>query len=170
MEMLDFAGFALLGITLAIVILLIVVLMRVAKVVSGRSAAQRARAERSESALLSMALQEALTKLKEQERATAARAEASERLASQIVQGLTSGLVVVDRSGVVQTVNPAAQRILDAVSAQPIEVGGHSIEIRASIGISVTPRDGEGAEDLIKGATSAMYQAKERGRNRCVSL
>jgi PAS domain S-box-containing protein len=113
MEMLDFAGFALLGITLAIVILLIVVLMRVAKVVSGRSAAQRARAERSESALLSMALQEALTKLKEQERATAARAEASERLASQIVQGLTSGLVVVDRSGVVQTVNPAAQRILD---------------------------------------------------------
>ena len=113
MEMLDFAGFALLGITLAIVILLIVVLMRVAKVVSGRSAAQRARAERSESALLSMALQEALTKLKEQERATAARAEASERLASQIVQGLTSGLVVVDRGGVVQTVNPAAQRILD---------------------------------------------------------
>ncbi|HEX4914876.1 MAG TPA: ATP-binding protein, partial [Vicinamibacterales bacterium] len=113
MEMLDFAGFALLGITLAIVILMIVVLMRVAKVVSGRSAAQRARAEHSESALLSMALQEALTKLKEQERATAARAEASERLASQIVQGLTSGLVVVDRGGVVQTVNPAAQRILE---------------------------------------------------------
>jgi PAS domain S-box-containing protein len=114
MEVLDFAGFALLGITLALVVLLIVVLMRVAKVMSGRSAAARRDAEsRGESAMLSMALQEALTKLKQQERATAARAEASERLASQIIEGLTSGLVVVDRGGVVQSVNPAAQRILD---------------------------------------------------------
>ena len=113
MDTLDFAGFALLGVTLLIVILLIVTLMRVAKVVSGRSAAQRARAERSESAMLSMALQEALTRLKQQERATAARAEASERLAGQIVEGLTSGLVVVDRDGIVQSVNPAARRILE---------------------------------------------------------
>jgi PAS domain S-box-containing protein len=112
MEMLDFAGFALLGVSLLVVILLVVVLMRVAKVVSGRSAAQRARAESSESAMLSMALQEALTRLKQQERATAARAEASERLAGQIVEGLTSGLVVVDRDGIVQSVNPAARRIL----------------------------------------------------------
>ena len=48
--------------------------------------------------MLSMALQDALTKLKQQERAMAARAEASERLADQIVEGLTSGLVVVDRA------------------------------------------------------------------------
>ncbi len=42
----------------------------------------------------------------------AARAEASERLADQIVEGLTSGLVVVDRGGMVQAINPAARRIL----------------------------------------------------------
>ena len=42
----------------------------------------------------------------------AARAEASERLADQIVAGLTSGLVVVDRGGMVQAINPAARRIL----------------------------------------------------------
>jgi signal transduction histidine kinase len=60
-----------------------------------------------------MALQEALTRLKQQERAMAARAEASERLSGQIVEGLTSGLVVVDRSGVVQAINPAARRILE---------------------------------------------------------
>jgi len=42
----------------------------------------------------------------------AARAEASERLADQIVEGLTSGLVVVDRGGLVQAFNPAAKRIL----------------------------------------------------------
>jgi two-component system, NtrC family, sensor histidine kinase HydH len=113
MRMLDFAGFALLAVTLIIVVLFIVVLMRVVKFMSGRSASARREAEsRGESVMLSMALQEALTKLKQQERATAARAEASERLASQIVEGLTSGLVVVDRAGVVQSVNPAARRIL----------------------------------------------------------
>jgi len=110
---LDFAGAALLGIILFIVVLLIVVLMRIVKVASGRGAARRAAESRGESAMLSLALQDALTRLKQQERASAARAEASERLAGQIVEGLTSGLVVVDRAGLVQSVNPAARRILD---------------------------------------------------------
>ena len=108
---LDFAGFALLGIALTTAILLVVMLVRIVKVASGRNAARRG--ERNESAVLSMALQEALVKLKAQERATAARADASQRLADQIVEGLTSGLVVVDRAGMVQSVNPAARRILD---------------------------------------------------------
>nr|AXL05305.1 hypothetical protein A3J29_11800 [uncultured bacterium] len=108
---LDFAGFALLGIALMTAILLVVMLVRVVKVASGRNEARRG--ERNESAMLSMALQEALVKLKAQERATAARADASQRLADQIVEGLTSGLVVVDRAGLVQSVNPAARRILD---------------------------------------------------------
>ena len=108
---LDFAGFALLGIALMTAIVLVVMLVRIVKVASGRNAARRG--ERNESALLSMALHEALVKLKAQERATAARADASQRLADQIVEGLTSGLVVVDRSGMVQSVNPAARRILD---------------------------------------------------------
>ena len=108
---LDFAGFALLGIALMAAIVLVVMLVRIVKVASGRNAARRG--ERNESALLSMALHEALLKLKAQERATAARADASQRLADQIVEGLTSGLVVVDRSGMVQSVNPAARRILD---------------------------------------------------------
>jgi signal transduction histidine kinase len=108
---LDFAGFALLGIALMAAIVLVVMLVRIVKVASGRNAARRG--ERNESALLSMALHEALLKLKAQERATAARADASQRLADQIVEGLTSGLVAVDRSGMVQSVNPAARRILD---------------------------------------------------------
>jgi PAS domain S-box-containing protein len=114
---LDFAGYALLGVALLTVVLLIIVLMRVVKVATGRGAAAKRSADnRGESAMLSMALQDALTRLKQQERATAARAEASERLAGQIVEGLTSGLVVVDRAGLVQSVNPAARRILDLSS------------------------------------------------------
>lgn len=58
----------------------------------------------------------------------------------------------------------AAQRILDSVS-RPVVVEGHSIDINASIGISVSPQDGVLPEDLIKHATAAMYQSKERGRN-----
>ena len=111
---LNFLSLAMVVIILLIAVLLIVVLMRIVKVASGRGAASRRAAEsKTESALLSMALQEALTKLKQQERATAARAEASERLASEIVDGLTSGLVVVDHTGMVQSTNPAARRILD---------------------------------------------------------
>ncbi|HVS31539.1 MAG TPA: EAL domain-containing protein [Thermoanaerobaculia bacterium] len=58
----------------------------------------------------------------------------------------------------------AAQRILDSIS-RPFAVDGHSIDLRASIGIGVSPQDGTNAESLIKNATTAVYQAKERGRN-----
>jgi two-component system sensor histidine kinase PilS (NtrC family) len=108
---LSFASMAMLGILLAIAVLFVIVLIRAIKVASGRGEARRESG--GESAMLSMALQDALTKLRQQERAMAARAEASEALADQIVAGLTSGLVVVNRAGVVQVINPAAKRILE---------------------------------------------------------
>ena len=107
---LSFASMAMLGILLAIAILFVVVMVRAIRVASGRGNARRESG--GETAMLSMALQDAMMKLKAQERAMAARAEASERLADQIVEGLTSGLVVVDRAGMVQAINPAAKRIL----------------------------------------------------------
>jgi two-component system sensor histidine kinase AtoS len=109
---LNFATVGLLAILLAIVLLFIVVFIKAIKVASGRGARREAGGE---SAMLSMALQEALTRLQQQQRATAARAEASERLSEQIVEGLTSGLVVVDRGGIVQAINPAARRILELI-------------------------------------------------------
>ena len=117
---LNLATIAVLGLFLAIAILFVVVLMRAIKVASGRGASKN-RETATESAMLSMALQEALTKLKQQERAMAARAEASEALADQIVEGLTSGMVVVNRAGLVQAINPAARRILglDGVTGRP---------------------------------------------------
>ena len=66
----------------------------------------------AQSPLLGAALQEAILKLRAQERATAVRAEASERLNTQIVTSLTAGLLVVDRDGNVQILNPAGQRML----------------------------------------------------------
>jgi signal transduction histidine kinase len=67
---------------------------------------------RAESLVLSSALEEAFATLKAQERATAARAEASERLSGQIVASLTSGLIVVDTARRIEIINPAARRIL----------------------------------------------------------
>ncbi len=108
---LNFLSVAMLGILVIVAILFIVMMVRAIKVASGRGSARRESG--GESVMLSMALQDALTKLKQQERAMAARAEASERLADQIVAGLTSGLVVVSRAGIVQIINPAARRILE---------------------------------------------------------
>jgi diguanylate cyclase (GGDEF)-like protein/PAS domain S-box-containing protein len=58
----------------------------------------------------------------------------------------------------------AAQRIVDAIG-QPFLIEGHNIDVKASIGIAVTPQDGLMAEALIRNATTAMFQAKDRGRN-----
>ena len=110
MQDLTLAGPALLGLALIIAMLLIVAVVMLVRAASGRTRARKA--DGGDTAMLSMALQEAVNKLKAQERQMAARAEASERLAGQIVEGLTSGMVVVDRDGAVQTLNPAARRIL----------------------------------------------------------
>jgi diguanylate cyclase (GGDEF)-like protein/PAS domain S-box-containing protein len=56
-----------------------------------------------------------------------------------------------------------ARRILNALKeAHSIE--GHDLHVTASIGISVFPEDGMDAETLLKNADTAMYQAKESGR------
>ena len=52
-----------------------------------------------ETAFLSAALQDAVTKLKAQERAMALRAEASERLSEEIIANLTAGLLMVNLTG-----------------------------------------------------------------------
>ena len=67
----------------------------------------------AETALLSAALQEAVTKLKAQERATAARADASERLSGEIISSLTAGLLLAGQHGEVRILNPAGLRILN---------------------------------------------------------
>jgi len=56
-----------------------------------------------------------------------------------------------------------ASRLLRAV-AQSHAIGQHDLHITTSIGVSVYPDDGADAETLIKNADTAMYQAKENGR------
>jgi diguanylate cyclase (GGDEF)-like protein/PAS domain S-box-containing protein len=56
-----------------------------------------------------------------------------------------------------------ARRILDSV-AQPHSIGKHDLHVTTSIGASVYPEDGLDAETLVRNADTAMYQAKENGR------
>ena len=56
-----------------------------------------------------------------------------------------------------------ARRMLEAV-AQPHSIDQHDLQVTTSIGVSVYPDDGMDAETLIKNADTAMYQAKENGR------
>ena len=57
-----------------------------------------------------------------------------------------------------------AQRVLDAL-ARPFRLEREELFVTASIGISLYPSDGLDGEALIKNADSAMYRAKEHGRN-----
>lgn len=57
-----------------------------------------------------------------------------------------------------------ANKILSEL-AKPIEVGGQEITVTASIGISHYPNDATDVQQLLKHADSAMYQAKDAGRN-----
>jgi signal transduction histidine kinase len=75
----------------------------------------------AETAMLSAALQEAVARLKAQERATAARAEASERLSGEIISSLTAGLLVVGLEGQIRILNPAGRRMLDVREADGLE-------------------------------------------------
>ena len=57
-----------------------------------------------------------------------------------------------------------AGRILAAIDPTLV-VDGAEFQIGASIGIALGPRDGDAADELLKHADAAMYQAKRAGRD-----
>ena len=57
-----------------------------------------------------------------------------------------------------------AQKILDGL-AQPIALGESEAFVTASVGIAGFPGDGQDVEVLLAAADSAMYRAKQSGRN-----
>ena len=61
-------------------------------------------------------------------------------------------------------VSEAAGRVTEAMSA-PVIVDGRPLVTTASIGVSLYPRDGADMGELLRHSDTAMYQAKDRGRN-----
>lgn len=61
---------------------------------------------------------------------------------------------------------PLLQRLMNGAS-QPIEVGGQSLQVTASVGVTIYPQNDEvDADQLLRQADQAMYQAKLAGKNR----
>ena len=63
-----------------------------------------------------------------------------------------------------QDASIVAKRVLKALNT-PIVIDSNTLYISSSIGISIFPNDGISATNLIKYADSAMYKAKEEGRD-----
>lgn len=57
-----------------------------------------------------------------------------------------------------------AERLIGSIR-EPVLVAGHEVFVGASIGVAVFPRDGNDGEVLMKAADTAMYKAKEAGKN-----
>ncbi len=57
-----------------------------------------------------------------------------------------------------------AQKTLETIKI-PFSIQDHDLFVSASIGISIFPADGTDAETLLKNADTAMYRAKEQGRD-----
>ena len=173
-------AYALLGLTAIVAILVAVVVFAALRFVSAARESRRSlRESGGESPLMAAALQEAIQKLRAQERAMTERAEASERLNTQIVNSLTAGLLVVDRAGQVQILNPGGRRMLGIeptaewphyarlpISAAPLAgvieeclSTGRAIVRRAlemphaghvtHVGVTVSPLGSEGAGGVI---------------------
>ena len=75
----------------------------------------------TEPAFLTAALEEAMQRLRQEQQASQARAEASEHLSDQIIASLTSGLMVVGIDGTVKTLNPAGRRLLGIGREEEVE-------------------------------------------------
>ncbi len=72
--------------------------------------------------------------------------------------------ILLNETSSSEAVFGVARKILHSI-ARRFRVDSHELFITASIGISIFPTDGEDVETLLKCADSAMYRAKELGRN-----
>ena len=74
-------------------------------------------------------------------------------------------LVLVRELNSAHDAGVVARRILGALT-KPLSLAGYDINVSASIGITLWPDDGDQADELIKTADIAMYEAKRRGKGR----
>jgi diguanylate cyclase (GGDEF)-like protein len=66
-----------------------------------------------------------------------------------------------------EAANEIAQRIIESLQ-RPVNIAGRDHQVRASIGITRFPEDGNTIDELLRNADLAMYQAKDSGRSRAV--
>jgi len=80
-------------------------------------------------------------------------------------QGGDEFIVIISGENCRENAAHLADKVLEALS-QDYHVAGEYLHMSASIGVVLYPSDADIAEDILKKADSAMYAAKEAGRNR----
>ena len=73
-------------------------------------------------------------------------------------------VVLIEEFGEPIQVGEVAKKVLETV-ARPYLLQGRESRVTASIGISTFPDDGKSAQALLGSADTAMYRAKEQGKN-----
>ncbi|UUO23686.1 EAL domain-containing protein [Colwellia sp. M166] len=76
-------------------------------------------------------------------------------------------VVLLDSLQSLEDVEEIASRIIDSI-AQPFELDGHTLYSNASIGIAQSRMSYKDANEILRDADAAMYQAKSLGRGRYV--
>jgi diguanylate cyclase (GGDEF)-like protein len=74
-------------------------------------------------------------------------------------------MILLDRLQGAKEAMELAQGVLHALG-EPLVLVGQTAHTTASLGLCVYPEDGATAEELLRNADAAMYQAKTEGRNR----
>lgn len=93
------------------------------------------------------------------------RLHTSMRLADTIARiGGDEFVFILNNQKDIYGVTQFVEKILDIIS-KPHNIEGHDLRITCSLGISMSPENGTNAEILLRYADTAMYQAKEAGRN-----
>ncbi|OAI07525.1 EAL domain-containing protein [Methylomonas methanica] len=73
-------------------------------------------------------------------------------------------IVLLSNINLIDDVARIAQKTIEILT-QPFSIEGNDIVITASVGISIYPEDGDTSQNLLMNADTAMYLAKERGKN-----
>lgn len=73
-------------------------------------------------------------------------------------------VIVIDNFRRVSDVIASVGKVIDAFQS-PLVVAGREFVLTASVGVALSPHDGDTAHDLLRNADTAMYHAKKNGRD-----
>lgn len=93
------------------------------------------------------------------------RLEANLRASDTIARfGGDEFILVLENISDIEVIKPITEKILQSI-AQPYQINDNLCQVTTSIGISIFPLDGVSTEELINQADTAMYRAKQMGKN-----
>jgi diguanylate cyclase (GGDEF)-like protein/PAS domain S-box-containing protein len=100
-------------------------------------------------------------------RAVAERLQAGRREGDTVARiGGDEFVLLLPELGRTQDVARVARKVVESVR-EPFRIDEREIYVTASLGVSLYPDDGDTAEALLKNADTAMYRAKDEGRDGC---